>query len=411
MKILHTSDWHLGKRLGDFSRIEEKKEVLAEIGRIAETEQVDLVLISGDLFDTWNPPVEAIELLYRTLSQLSDGGKRPVVAIAGNHDSPERIEAPDVLAREKAIFFSGFPHTHIQPSDALSTAFISHSGPGFITLTLPHTKETVSLLLTPYASEQRMKTCLGSENPEEVLRKTLSAHWEKSLGAMNPSAEIIVLVSHLYIIDQKGERPEEPLDEEKPILSPGGISEVHTENLPEGIQYAALGHLHRRQVIATHPCPVVYSGSPLSYSFSEASQIKSVEIAEAEPGKPVQHRQVFLKSGFPLIRKRFETAEDAFAWLPHHPDCYLEITLKTETFLSPETERELHKLHPRIVNLIPEIVPEGDDSPEYTAIPDPAADIENLFAGYFRKSRAGASPDSEMMNLFREILATEEESI
>ncbi|KKX47486.1 exonuclease SbcCD subunit D [Sphingobacterium sp. IITKGP-BTPF85] len=103
LKILHTADWHLGKRLDYFSRFDEQKVVLDEIVQIADQEQVDLVIVAGDLFDAFNPPVEAIELLYKTLKRLTKNGSRPVIAIAGNHDSPDRVDAPDSLARDCGI--------------------------------------------------------------------------------------------------------------------------------------------------------------------------------------------------------------------------------------------------------------------------------------------------------------------
>src|SRR5690606_20256230 len=109
MKILHTGDWHLGKRLDHFSRLDEQRAVLSEICEIADKEKVDAVIVAGDLFDAFNPPVEAMELLYRTLRKLSHEGRRPVIAIAGNHDSADRIDAPDTLARECGILFIGYP--------------------------------------------------------------------------------------------------------------------------------------------------------------------------------------------------------------------------------------------------------------------------------------------------------------
>ena len=99
MKILHTADWHLGKKLETIPRIEEQKTVLEEICEIADREAVHAVLVAGDLFDTFNPSSEAEELLYKTLKRLSKNGRRAVIAIAGNHDSPKHIEAPDPLAR------------------------------------------------------------------------------------------------------------------------------------------------------------------------------------------------------------------------------------------------------------------------------------------------------------------------
>ena len=100
MKILHTADWHLGKRLENISRHEEQVAVLDEICQIADDRNVDAVIIAGDLFDVFSPPNESAELFFKTCKRLSNNGLRAVVAIAGNHDSPERIEAPEVLARE-----------------------------------------------------------------------------------------------------------------------------------------------------------------------------------------------------------------------------------------------------------------------------------------------------------------------
>src|SRR5690606_14178459 len=105
LKILHTADWHLGKRLQEFSRLEEQKEVLEEIIGIAENEKVDLVVLAGDIFDAFNPSHEAVELLYRTLRRLSNNGLRPIIAISGNHDSTQFVAAPDPLARELGILF------------------------------------------------------------------------------------------------------------------------------------------------------------------------------------------------------------------------------------------------------------------------------------------------------------------
>src|SRR4030042_4704500 len=131
MKILHTSDWHLGKKLERFSRLEEQVEVLEEISAISEKEKVNAVIIAGDLFDSFNPGVEAIELFYHALKKLTNDGKRPVVAIAGNHDSPDRIEAPDPLALECGIIFAGFPDVHISEFSVDSGLKLIKSEPGF----------------------------------------------------------------------------------------------------------------------------------------------------------------------------------------------------------------------------------------------------------------------------------------
>src|SRR5690606_31764086 len=103
MRILHTADWHLGKRLDNFSRLDEQILVLDEIVEKADIHQADVIIVAGDLFDAFNPGTDAIDLFYKTLKRLTKNGSRPVIAISGNHDSPSLIDAPDPLARECGI--------------------------------------------------------------------------------------------------------------------------------------------------------------------------------------------------------------------------------------------------------------------------------------------------------------------
>ena len=160
MKILHTADWHLGKKLDRFSRLEEQILVLEEIIEIADEKSVDLVLIAGDLFDNFNPSVEAIELFYKTLKRLTSNGKRPVIAISGNHDSPYLIDSPDPLARECGIILIGHPNAKVQ-SIELEHFKITNSAAGFFELQLKNQNFPVRILHTPYASEVRLKEYLN----------------------------------------------------------------------------------------------------------------------------------------------------------------------------------------------------------------------------------------------------------
>src|SRR5690606_14816519 len=132
--------------------------------------------------------------------------------------------------------------------------------------------------------------------------------------------------------------PEEP-DDEKPILHMGGAQAIYTDSIPSSIQYAALGHLHRYQWIAKEPCPVVYSSSPLSYSFSEANQTKFVMLIDAEPGQKINLKALPLTSGKKLLRKRFERVDEAISWLNENQDTYVELTLKSETYIDAKTKK------------------------------------------------------------------------
>lgn len=405
MKILHTSDWHLGKRLENFSRMEEQQAVLQEICVIADTENVDAVLIAGDLFDTFNPPTEAVDLFYKSLKRLTRNGKRPVIAIAGNHDSPDRIEAPDPLARECGIIFAGFPNS-VVPRFELETGLkILDSREGFFELQLPVNKIPLRILSTPYANEFRLKTLLGHENSEEELRMVLQRNWQDLASKYCDNQGVNLLITHLFMVKKGDEIPEEPADE-KPILHVGGVQAVYTENVPKQIQYTALGHLHRMHPVESEPCAAFYSGSPLSYSFAEANQNKYVLIVDLQPGKKAMIYKKELVSGKKLLRHRAEGMEDALVWLTSNPGFLVELTLVTDTYLTARERKQLNAAHSGIVTIIPEVTNPGEQKPSNKTNIDLSRNMEELFKDYFKYAK-GQEPNNEIMGLFTEILAEE----
>lgn len=407
MKILHTSDWHLGKRLEDFSRMEEQQAVMAEICEIADRENVEAVLVAGDLFDTFNPPTEAVDLFYKTLKRLSKNGTRPVVAIAGNHDSPDRIEAPDPLARECGILFAGYPNSVVQPFELESGLKVTQSAEGFIEIRLPQNPIPLRILSTPYANELRLKTSLGHDDPEEEFRTVLQQKWQETANKYCNEKGINVLITHLFVVKNGSEMPEEP-DDEKPILHVGGAQAIYTENIPAQIQYTALGHLHRMHRVDSQPCPVYYSGSPLSYSFAEANQEKFVLLVELEPGKSAEIGEIGLNSGKRLLRKKAIGMEEAIEWLMENQDSLVELTLVTDTFLTAAERKQLSSVHSDIISIIPEVKNEGDLTGSGRQSIDLSKSMEKLFVDYFRYEK-GQEPNEEIMKLFNEILAEEDE--
>ena len=407
MKLLHTADWHLGKRLDHLSRLEEQKLVLKEICEIAEKEEVDAVLIAGDLYDHINPSVEATELLYATLKRLAANGKRAVIGIAGNHDSPVRIEAPDPLARVSGIVLVGFPHSQVRPFELETGLKVLQSAPGFLELQLPHTHAPLRLILTPYANEVRLRTWLGSEDREAALREVLASSWQHLVDQYCDRNGVNVLMTHLFLVQKGGPKPEEPEDE-KPILTIGGAQEVYTENLPSGIQYTALGHLHRHQVVSEQPCPVVYSSSPLCYSMSEAGQQKYVVIVEVEPGQAASMRKIPLRAGRPLARKTFHSIEEALSWLQENLTALVELTLVSETFLKAEDRKRLHQAHNGILTIIPRITNPDLIQTQTTEI-DLTRDMKELFIDYFKHRQQGQEPNEDLLALFQEVLSVDSE--
>ncbi|MDZ7774748.1 MAG: exonuclease subunit SbcD [Bacteroidales bacterium] len=399
MKILHTADWHLGKRLESFSRMEEQKKVMQEIAGIADHEEVDMVIIAGDLFDAFNPPIEAEELFYLILRQLSANGHRPVLAIAGNHDSPDRIEAPDPLARGMGIFFAGYPSSQIAAVDNGGSFRITQSDEGFAIFSLPGINYPVRVLFTPYANEFRLKAYLGSANEEQAMRDLLQQRWKNLAAKYCDEQGVNILTTHLFMMKEGQEAPEEPEDE-KPILHIGGAQAVYTNNIPSQVQYTALGHLHRRHAVDAPEKGVWYSGSPLSYSFSEANQDKFVNIVTLEPGREAVVEPVRLTQGKRLLRKRCEGVEEALKWLQDNQEALVELTLVAEDYLTAEDRKRLQQAHKGIITIVPEI---KNMSPENkTKSIDLQQSMETLFGQYFR-SRYGQEPNSELMDLFKEI--------
>jgi DNA repair protein SbcD/Mre11 len=408
MKILHTADWHLGKKLNDYSRVPEQIEVLTEVCQIADDHDVDIVLIAGDLFDTFNPGADAIELFYKTLHKLAKNGKRAVIAIAGNHDSADRIEAPDPLARECGIFLSGRPKTQINACSLDCGLEITNSAPGFIELKLPNYSYPLRLILAPYANEQNMRQFLGTENREEELRRLLEQNWQQLANQWCDEKGVNILMAHLYFMQEGAVVTEEHEDEEKPILHIGGAQAIYTSNIPKQIQYVALGHLHRFQIVDKNPCPVVYSSSPLSYSFSEAGQQKFVVILEAQPQLPVKIQAVKLTSGKKLVRKRFEDVQEAVAWLNDNPYTFIELTLVSDTYIDAKTKKSLYQAHDGIVNIIPEIKGQTINKEEGPAKIDLNKNIQELFKDYFISKR-GQEPNEQILTLLNEIIEKEAE--
>ena len=400
IKILHTADWHLGKKLDHFSRIEEQRLVLNEICEIADNQNADIIVVAGDLFDTFNPPVEAVELFYKTLKRLTNNGKRPVIAIAGNHDSPDRIDAPDPLARECGILFVGNPDVSIPPMVIENGFAITQSENGFFEIQLPQFHYPIRIIATPYANEIRLKTYLGSEDKEVQLNQLLADSWKRLADTYCDAKGVNILTTHLYMLQRDGEILEEP-EGEKPLRI-GNADVVYTDCIPKQIQYTALGHLHRFQNIGGHPSPVIYSSSPLSYSFSEAGQDKKVVIIEAEPNKAVEFTDIPLLSGRVLHRIRFGAIDAAVEWLLANPYSLVELTLVSDTFISNQDLKRIHESHDGIIHIIPVVNKTASEEENRSVKVNLDQDIQGLFKDFF-VSKYKQEPNEEILDLFREI--------
>lgn len=270
MKILHTSDWHVGKKLRGVSRAEEQDRVLAEIVALAFAERVDLVLVAGDLFDTAAPAPEMVGLVYRTLLALRDTGAQ-VVVVGGNHDNQAGLDALAPLLRAVGIAALGQ---------------VARAGDGGFVELATRGGEKACLALVPFLSQRYVvkadalmdaDAAQHTATYDDRVRRIVAA----LTAGFRPDA-VNIVVAHLMVRGGMlggGERDAQTIFEYS--VAPAAF--------PGTAHYVALGHLHRFQQVGG-TLPAYYSGSPFQVDFGESEDEKGVVLVEASPGVPAKVR-------------------------------------------------------------------------------------------------------------------------
>ena len=307
MKILHTSDWHVGRTIRGRSRAVEHEAVLAEIVAIAKQEQVDLILVAGDQFDTAAPASESERIVWQTLLDLAGVGAH-VVMVAGNHDNPGRLQAVAPLLALSRI------HT--------GARLVSAAQGGQIDITVG-SEETARIALLPFLSQRgiiRADELMGLDADEHAQRYDGRARQVMAQLCDGFGADTVNLaVTHLMVAGGTlggGERSAHTIFDYA----------VAATAFPVSAHYVALGHLHRAQKIPAG-APVHYSGSPLQLDFGETADTKSVTIVAATPGRPADIREVPLSAGRRLRTLR-GTLEDLESQRGTTDDDYLRIIVR-----------------------------------------------------------------------------------
>jgi exonuclease SbcD len=307
MRILHTSDWHVGKVLKGRDRHEEHVAVLGSIVRAARDEDADLVLVAGDLFETAAPTAKSQGLVMRTLLALHDDG-RQVVVIAGNHDNQSLLDAVyrpvlgqlglHVLGTPKRPEAGGTLMLQTRTGDAARVAalpFLSHR----------YAVRAAEILLHEFA-----------EHALDYAQRV--AEMVRLLTADFTSDAVNMVMAHATLLGGRrggGEREVQgSLDYELPASM-----------FPVTAHYVALGHLHRQQEIPG-PCPIFYSGSPLAIDFGEEANEPGALLVTAEPGIRADARPVPITGGCRLRTLR-GTLDQVIADGEQAGDAYLRVVL------------------------------------------------------------------------------------
>lgn len=276
MRLLHTSDWHVGKAIRGRSRAAEHQAVLSEVAAVAERESVDLVIVAGDLFDTATPTPEAERIVYRALLDLAAGG-RPVVVVAGNHDSAQRLGAVAPLSEASGIHVA----STIRPPGDGGVLEVEAGGDVAQVVLLPFPSQryvvTADLLLSGDAADAH---AAYADRVVRILRM---------LTGRFRADTVNLVVGHLMVMGG---------------TMGGGERGAHTvfdywvpaTAFPGAAQYVALGHLHRAQQLPG-PAPLHYCGSPLQLDFGETTNDPQVNVVDVRPGLPAEVRAVPLRQG------------------------------------------------------------------------------------------------------------------
>lgn len=315
MKLLHTADWHLGKIINGISMIEDQKYIIRQIIEIAKKEEVDAIILAGDLYDRSIPPTDAVTLLNDTLYELNITLQIPIFAISGNHDSAERLSFGTNWYEKSRFYLAGKLLDGMIPIEFHDT----------------------QIWLVPYHDALTAKAVLH-DSEIQTYNDAMAKIIEQITPQQDPT-KAQILVGHAFVAGGV------PSDSER-VLSIGNVDRVAVDNFV-GFDYVALGHLHHPNAL-NHPS-VKYSGSPLKYSFSEVEDIKSINIVEFSNNKLIGVRPIQLT---PLRDMRIiEGYLDNLLNTPEmHSEDYVQINLLDEGALIDPINK-LRQVFPNIMHL------------------------------------------------------------
>jgi len=374
MRLLHTSDWHLGRTFHGQSLLADQEKVLGALADLAAEHQVDAVLIAGDLYDRAVPAPEAVQCATRVLARIRAAGSS-IVVISGNHDSAPRLGAfADFLA-------AGGLHLRTAAAGVGTPVLLADSaGP-------------VAFYPVPYLEPDLARGTWELPAPashQQVLTKALEQ--ARADLADRPAGTRSVVLAHAFVVGAS------PGGSERSIAV-GGVESV-TADVFDGFDYVALGHLHGAQVITDR---IRYSGSPLPYAFSEAGQQKCAWLVDIDADGAVDTRRLALPTVRRLATLRGPMAE-ILCLGTDLADAYLSVEL-TDTTRPLDPMRRLREVYPH--TLVAAWVPDVPSGPLANRRAPIGHRADALLVTDFVKDARGTEPTVRERELLQDALAAE----
>lgn len=402
MRILHTGDWHLGKNLEGYSRMDEQEEFLNDFIDIVEENNIDLVIIAGDVYDSSNPPARAEKMFYDTLKKISKNGERLTLVIAGNHDNPERLVAAGPLAMEHGIIMLGTPKSTVEEGEYGKHKVIK-SGEGFIEIEINNERSVI--LTVPYPSEKRLNEVLyGEMDSDEEKMKSYGERIHSLFNSLKENYRedtINLVVSHLFVM-----KSEESGSERSIQL--GGSYIVDGSCFPKEAQYVALGHVHKPQIVPGTEKKARYSGSPLHYNKKEINFTKKCFIVDVKVGEESKINEVEFKVYKPIEIWKCTSIEDAINKCEENRDrsCWVYLEINTDRYIREDEIKQIKDIKKDILEIIPKLNNFEEDEEEVSIY---EKSFEDIFKDFYKKER-GVEADDEILELLLSIVEGGEEN-
>ncbi len=403
MRILHTADWHLGKSLDGQSRLQEQELFLQDFIRMAEEEQADVIVITGDIYDSVNPPAKAETLFYDTLKKLSPNGERLILVIAGNHDNPERLVAAGPLAMEHGIVMAGLPGT-VALTGMYGKHRIMESGAGYIKAEVTCADGTLQCLvavLVPYPSEKRLAEVIYTDGEDD---KAAAADYGARMDQMFRMLEVHfeedcvnLMCAHLFAMGSISSGSERSLSLGNSYLIDGAI-------FPKKADYIALGHIHKPQKVPNTNGRARYAGAPLHYHKAETAYDNVCLLVELHPGQSEPEiRTLQIPVYKPIEIWHCDGIEEALKKCEEHSeeDSYVYLEIETDRYIREDEMKAMKQLKQDILEIKPMIKVAAGERSERKPLAEQS--MEELFCDFYRQEK-GMDVSKETLQLFLEVV-------
>lgn len=341
MRILHTADWHIGRRSDDLDRSAEIKEALDHVVRIAKEKEVDMVIIAGDIYDTLVPSAESENLLYNTLSQLSNNGDTAVIAIAGNHDEPKRLSNASVFASRFNIYLVGYYDDIKIPSPNTSrNIYATECGKGYIKFKTQKGEEAVVVCL-PYPSYYRYKEI---KKDDDNLNASIKKWMEEGVKQFGDDT-INIFTTHVLSYGEAAKMQ----DDIYTVSSPFPFIENSVYECKA--HYTALGHIHRNCCI-NESRNVNYSGSIINTAFGLANDLdKYVNVVDLDAKNGVTNIEKVQIPAKKMYTFRGDNLDTLHAFCEEHVNDYVKAIITSKRSYEYAELKEFRAKNPNLVTL------------------------------------------------------------